>query len=1097
MTLFRILGPVEVCDGDRRLAIGGPQQRALLALLLIDRNRPVSAERLIDHLWGASPPDNARALLHSCVASLRRALDPLRGRPGPRLLTQAHGYLLRVEPGELDLDRFVELDEQASRVVGHGPAGAQQAADLWGQALALWRGPALDDLTLDACRRETARLDELRVTVLEKTIDAGLRSHRAADLVGELGSHVARYPLRERLWAQLMVALHETGQRAQALAAYRRLRDLLVDELGVEPGPAVRDLQQILLTDGDVLAGYLRTEPAPGMAGRRPDTSAGSGFMNLPAQLPRASPGFAGRQDSLSCLDQLLDDVSEQTAVCVVTGMAGVGKTALAVHWAQRVSDRFPDGQLYVNLRGYAATPPATPAEALSGFLRALGVLPERLPDDPAQAAAQYRSLLAGKRVLVLLDDARSAGQVRPLLPGGHGCLVLVTSRDSLGGLVVRDGARHLTLDVLDRDDALELLTAVLGAKRVRSEPEAAASLVDLCARLPLALRIVTGRLLIHPARRLADEVADLSCDERLAALAVHGDEESVVRVVFERSYAAASADSRRLFRLLGLVPLRDLTATTAAALVNATPAHTADLLDELANAHLLTRPSPGRFGLHDLLGLYAAERVGQDEPAADRAEAARRLLLRLLTDADAADRLLNPNRIRLPLPSDSPDPVVHEDHGAALSWLDAECANLVTAVRYAAQHGPRAAAWLLASTLRGHHELRMRTQDWRDVAMLGLGAAEAEGDDRARALVHLSLAGLHERLGDYRLAGLQSGRALVLARRAGWRAAEGVALSELGILYRHAGRLEKATVYATEALEVARGVEWLPLLAGRLMSLGNLRAEAGDLGGAAELYSEVLPLFRQIGTHTGEAIALANLGECRVALGHPDEAVAYFTAASQLNREVGHRSLAADNLRALAAAHLEAGRPAAAVELAEAALSEHRITGDRRYEAGSLNVLGAAHRRLDDIAQAIQNHRQALEISRVIGVRRHEVTALIGLAHCAERLGRLDEARRHAEESLALARHDGLRLLEGPALTALAAILLASGDLAAAAVQAGLALSLQRQTRQRLGEARALRLLGAVAARRGEHEEAACSYRWAHRLCEEAGVHEANVMGR
>jgi tetratricopeptide (TPR) repeat protein len=703
----------------------------------------------------------------------------------------------------------------------------------------------------------------------------------------------------------------------------------------------------------------------------------------------------------------------------------------------------------------------------LSGFLRALGTPGKLLSDDLAHASAQYRSLLAGKRILILLDDVRSAEQIRPLLPGGDGCLVLVTSRDSLGGLVARDGARHLTLDALDPHDALELLTAALGTDRIQAEAEAAAVLVDLCARLPLALRIVVGRLLTRPDRHLADEVKDLSTDERLGALRMSGDSETAVRVVFDRSYAAAATGAQKLFRLLGLVPLREVTATTAAALLGSQPAVAADLLDELADAHLLTRSSHGRFGLHDLLRLYAAERMSQGEPNANRDNAARRLLLRLLADADAADRLLNPNRVRVPFPDDTPEPMAHDNHSSALAWLDTEYTNLVTAVRYAAQHGPRAVAWLLASTLKGYFDLRMLTQDWRMVATLGLAAAEAEGDDRARALAHLTLGQLHERLGDYMLAGVQTARAYVLARRAGWLAAEGVALSDLGILCRHSGQLAAANRYATKALEVARTVGWLPLLAGRMMSLGNLRAEAGDLQQAAELYTEVLPLFRQVGTHTGEAIALANLGECRLVLGSPDEAIDYFIAASKLNREVGHRGLAADNLRALAAAHLEAGRPALAVELAEAALAEHHAAGDRRYEAATLNVLAAAHQHLGDVPQAIQNHSKALEISHVIGVRRHEVTAMIGLAHCAERLGRLAEAREHANLAVTLTRRDGLRLLEGPALAALASVLLATGDLTAAADHAHQALAVLRQTGQRLDEARLLQTLSAITQRR------------------------------
>lgn len=1032
VTRYRILGPVEVDDDTgRRVAIGGPQQRAVLALLLIDRNRVVSADRLIEHLWGPEPPATARGLLQGCVAQLRRDLPA-----GTPLLTKAPGYSLHVRQGELDLDLFLDLEKRA-----------ETDAALWEEALALWRGPALDDLALDACRRHAARLDEMRLTVLERAIDTRLGRETDADLVGELQALVLEHPLRERFWAQLMVALYESGQRAEALAAYRRLRDALVEDLGVEPGPVVRQLHQVMLADGDAVKSYL--------GANRPSRADGP---DPPAQLPRTSTGFVGRTDSLRRLDSLLDASGEQSAVCVVSGMAGIGKTALAVQWSRRVRARFPDGQLFAALRGYAATEPARPLEALEGFLRALGIAADRVPDELDQAAALFRSLLADRRVLLLLDDARTAEQVRPLLPGGRDNLVLVTSRDSLGGLVARDGAGHLTLDLLATSEALALLTEAIGDDRVGGEPEAADTLIDLCGRLPLALRIVAARLAMQPGRRLAAEVAELSSDERLGALQIAGDEESAVRAVFERSYAASTAEARRLFRLLGLIPLRDITVVMAAALLDAPAPVAALLLEELSQAHLVSRPAPGRFGLHDLLRLYAAERAELDESPAERDAAAYRLMLRLLADADAADRVLNPNRLRLPLPADAPPPMVEPRHGAALAWLDAECANVLTAVRYAAEHGHDRVTSLLASTIRGYLELRRLNQDWRTVGELGLAAAEAMADDRARTKAHLDLAGLHERLGRYEPAGLQIARTLVLARRTGWLEAQGVALSELGILCRHAGRLDKATGYAVAALDVARSSGWTPLIAGRLMSLGNLRAEAGDLASAAELYHEVLPLFRRIGSHSGEAIALANLGECRVALGRPEEAIDFFTAASKLNREDGNRSLAADNLRALATAHLEAGRPLVAVELAEAALSEHGATGDRRYEADSLNVLGNAHRRLDQPDRAAEYHRRALDVSRAIGVRRHEVTALIGLAQSAIRLRKPGEAREHAELSVALAEQDGLRLLEGPALTALAAALLASGD-SKAAEYADRAAAVQRSTGQRLGEGRALDL--------------------------------------
>ncbi len=1117
---FRILGPLEVWDDDRLLVLGGPQQRALLALLLLDANRVVSADRLVGHLWGETPPSTARGLLQGCVAQLRRTLRTGQGASARQpLLTRSPGYLVDLRPGELDLDRFTELDRAARAAVGTGPAGWEEAASLWSEALALWRGPALDDVTLEACRTQAAALEERRLAVLEERIDADLRLGRCAGLVGELHTLVRAHPLRERLWAQLMLALYGADRQADALAAYQELRRTLVDQLGVEPGGSVRALQQAILTGADALTDYLHRrgsavadDEGPGQRGpKRAGTSAHVRPIAAdatpvatppgPAQLPAATAAFTGRTRHLKRLDELLVAAEERAALGVISGTAGVGKTALAVQWAHQVRDRFGDGQLYADLRGFAAGSPTPPAETLAGFLHALGVPPRQVPADPPQAAALYRSLLAGRRVLVVLDNARNAEQVRPLLPGGPGCVALVTSRDRLGGLVVREGAQHLGLDVLEPGEARSLLARVLGQERVQADPRAAAELVQLCARLPLALRIAAAHLTIQHGRSIAAEVAELTAGNRLGALEVDGDEESAVRAAFDRSYATLSPDARRLFRLLGLVSTPDISAPAAAALADLTPAAAASLLDGLAGAHLLGYPAPGRYAFHDLLGLYAAERAAAEDAEADRERAAARLLHGYLVTADAADRLLNPDRIRLPMPVDdgAGQPprrmAVFENHNEAQAWLDAERANLVAAVLHAATHGPRPVTWLLAHTLKGYFQLRMYTLDWQTVAERALAAATAEGDLAGQIASHLGLAARLERQADYPRAATHNTHALALARQAGWREAEAIALAELGILRRRAGDLKAATELFTQALDVARQTGWLPLIMARLAGLGNLYAEAGHLDRAADYYTQALPVVREIGSRGGEAVVLANLGECCVVLGRLDEALGHFTQALELNREIGHRGQAADNLRALATAHCDAGRPADALELAQAALSGSRETGDRRYEADALNVIGTAYQRLGTFDRAVVHHREALQLSREIGIRQHEVAALIGLAHSHQHLGQSDQATTYADQALSLARQDGFRLLEGPARTALATVKLVQGHVDDAVGQARKALDVHRDTGHRLGAARTLLVLGRALAHCGDLTAATAEWHRALDIFTEVGSPEAEQV--
>jgi DNA-binding SARP family transcriptional activator/tetratricopeptide (TPR) repeat protein len=1065
---FAILGPLEVSGEDgQRLPLGGPQQRALLAVLLLNAGRVVSTDRLIECLWGEEPPAAARSLLQGCVAGLRRALKAGAGPDRQPLVTRAPGYCVEVRPDELDLDRFERL------------AAATQLTE----ALALWRGPALDGLdgtALSACQADIARLEERRLAVLEQRIDADLRAGRHASLVGELESLVRAHPLRERLWALLMIALYRADRQADALAAYQRLRRTLVDQLGMEPSATLRRVQGAILSGTDPAKPDESTENA-GTEPTRP----------VPAQLPPAVAAFTGRDEHLKYLDTLLPDGAGAAAIGVISGTAGVGKTALAIHWAHRVREWFADGQLYVNLHGYAPAPPMRPIEALAGFLQALGTPAEAVPVELDRASALYRTLVADKRMLVVLDNAYSADQVRPLLPGSAGCVVLVTSRDRLAGMVARDGARHLTLDVLGHHEAVTLLVRVLGAQRVQAEPEAGAELVERCARLPLALRIAAANLACHPRRRIADQVADLVADDRLSALEIDGDADSAVRVAFDLSYDALAAPARLLFRRLGLVPGPDVTTAAAAALVARSPAEppeqqTSRLLDELTSAHLLDQDDQGRYTLHDLLRLYAKERADGEDTAAERDAATRRLFDWYLRTADAAARQLYPTALRLPIPEstapestapDSTEPMAgFADHTAALAWLDGELANLVAAVQYTAESGPRSVAWLLADTLRGYFMLRVLPVEWAVVADAARSAAEVDGEPRAQMAAELNLASRHMRQSRFDPAIDHYRRALAINERVGWPEGESAALGNLGIVYLSSGQLRSASEHFAQALAVDRRIGWLGGQAVKLGNLGVVDRQLGRLDEAAAHFREALALFHEVGSRHGEALAVANLGAVLHLLGRYPEAIDHVTRAIALHQEIGDRGTEADDQNVLAEVHRDVGRLPVALDLAEAALTRAVEVGERHYEADAHNVLGSVHLRLGAPGRAAEHHQRALDLATSTDLRLPKVTALIGLAATRCALGDPEQGRRYADQAIALSQAADSRLLEGRARTALADALTDLGQPSAAADEARLALDIQQTTGYQLGAADALLALGRALAR--SNPDAALAHR-------------------
>jgi DNA-binding SARP family transcriptional activator/tetratricopeptide (TPR) repeat protein len=1016
---FGILGPPEIWRDERPVPVGGPQQRALLTALLVNANRVVSAERLIAYLWEEQPPAAARSLLQGCVAQLRRACreaDPDR----QRLVTRAPGYVLEVAPDELDLDRFQAL---VARAAGAPPA---RAAEILGAALALWRGPALDGVEVEAARTDAAHLEEQRLAAVEQQVEAHLRLGRYEALITELDAHVRAHSLRERLWAMLMLAQYGADRQADALATFQRLEQTLADQLGVPPSPSLRGLQVTILAGGDALAPYRSTaEQGP-----------------KPAQLPPAVSVFTGRDEHLSVLGKLLVGTAETTVVGLISGTAGIGKTALAVHWAHRVRDQFPDGQLFVNLQGLR------PIDALAGFLHAFGTHTDQIPTDQEQATARYRSVVAGRRMLMVLDNADSADQVRPLLPGGSGCLVLVTSRDRLGGLVARDGAWPITLDPLAHGDAVRLLGRVLGAERAAAEPEQVAELARLCGHLPLALRIAAANLACQPDRRIADEVTALSADDRLTVLEVDGDRHNAVRAAFDRSYVALNPAERTLFRRLGLVPGPDVSVEAVAALGGEPAA-----LDRLARANLAQASGPDRYAMHDLLRLYAREQADDDD-----VDATARLYDWYVAGCDAAAQKLYPAKSRLPRPVPS---TTFDTPAAAGAWLDAERANLVAATLYAAENGPHEKAWALADGLRGFLWLRMYQVDWQSVASAGLAASTAAGDLAGQAASHLSIADLVRSQGRYPEAIGHYTEAAALAERAGWPSGQAVALGNLGTAYFWLGDLPLAAEQYRRALELARRQDRLGAQAVRLGNLGLVSWLRGRFAEAAGYQTQALALNRALGERGNEGVDLSNLGECEAALGNLDLARTHLRAALAIQEEIGDRGAEAESRAVLAGVERDAGQLDEALRLARAAVDLTREAGEQQIAASALNVLASVHQRLGDVAKATAGYEEALRSARATETRHAELGALLGLAVASVAAGDPKRARRCAEQALDQARAGGYRVFQAHALAALAAVAVSAGDAETTERHARHALGIYQASGYRLGVEQMETMLG------------------------------------
>jgi DNA-binding SARP family transcriptional activator/tetratricopeptide (TPR) repeat protein len=840
------------------IPLGGEKPRTVLGVLAVQPGVWVRCEAIAEAVWDGALPDAAQNLVQTYISRLRRVLAPRQpGRPRLRLLESMSGsYRLEIGDGQLDLLAFRKLAAAASAA---SAAGLSAACGLFDQALSLAPGVPLADLPVLAnYPPRTAIAEHLASVVVDYAETAAALGCGQERAIPHLRALLRREPLNEKAAACLMQALAAEGQQAAALQVYAETAALLDAELGVRPGQTLMRMQLRVLRRKVPPPGQ---EPGPAASGDR----LWAGRQLAPRQLPAPPRHLIGRVRQLRALSRLAGEAEHAGAVAVISGTAGIGKTALAVHWAHQAADRFPDGQLYINLRGFdPAGSPLTPGQVVRGFLDALGVPADRVPGDPDAQIGLYRSILAVRRVLIVLDNAADAGQVRPLLPGGAGCLVIATSRRQLDGLVATDGAQAVRLRMLTEDESRQLLASFVGAARVAAEPAEAADLIRICAGLPLAMCVAGARAQGQPGFPLATLVAELrDARQRLDGLDA-GDAAVSLRTAFFSSYRQLGKNAARAFRLVGMAPGPDIAGSAAASLLAEPPRHSALALAELTRSNLLAEHSPGRYALHDLLRAYATEQCRKRESAAERRAALRRLFDYYLHTAHAADRLLFPNRPVLALgpPEPGVTPARLADPASALAWFQAEHRVLLAATTDARDQGSYGYAWQLSCCLAMFLDTRGYWHDFRAAQTIAVDAAGQLGDSAALARSHHALAHACVRLGDDRDAEDQFTAALQLYRELGNHAGQGGVFIGLGQLaqgggdYAGALRLTQHAAYHYEAAgqDVGR--------ARALNQSGFALAHLGDLGRALADCSQAVELYRELAAAgTGPAEAWDSLG--------------------------------------------------------------------------------------------------------------------------------------------------------------------------------------------------------------------------------------------
>jgi DNA-binding SARP family transcriptional activator/Flp pilus assembly protein TadD len=918
---FGVLGEIEARLNGEPVDLGHARQRSVLAVLLVEANHPVPVDQMVGRVWGERAPNSARESLYSYLSRLRQAL------PDAAIVRRSGGYVLNADPATIDLHRFL-------RLIGQARDSSDVA--LFEEALGLWRGEPFAGLSSPWLSTMRESLEQKRLAAELDRND--LELSQGIGRVPELSLRAAQFPLDERLAGQLMLALQRTGQQSRALAVYDETRRALADQLGIDPSPELTQLRQQILTNS--------ANPAARF------------------DLPRDVNQFTGRTTELRYLLRSL----EESSIAAIDGMAGIGKTALAVRLAHQLAPQYPHGQLFLDLHAYTpGSAPLAPTAALDKLLRAVGVSGAAMPEDLDERAALWRTKLVGQRMLIVLDNAADTAQVRPLLPGTSECLVLVTSRQRLTGL---DGTRVLSLEVLAPAEADELFGRVIGAARKDAEPEAVEDVLQLCGYLPLAIRLAAARLqhrptwtVAHLAKRLRDQrqLAELKAEDRSVATA------------FSLSYLHLDAAHQRMFRLLGRVPGADFDVHTAAALGDVTLPEADRLLEGLFDVHLLQQPSAGRYRLHDLLHAYASQ---LEEPCQE--EALDRLLGYYQYATSVAMDVIAPHERhrRAEISSTNIPAPVLSSYNEAMKWLETERFNLLAATHL----GNQTYTSRLSATLWRYLYLRGNHDDALTLHTDALHAARATGDRvlEGQAIYHIGMC--FERLGKYEDAADHLARAIEIFRETSARLLEGHALNSLGLLYSWRRDHEKAVAYYQEAAAVGHETGTGALEGLALDNLGIIHAELGRPTDAIAHYERALAIYQEIDSPYLEGSALDNLGMIFNQIGRYEEARDHLERALKLARGAANRDLEVQVLNSLGENGLSVGDPVRALEHHQLALTISEETGLRIGQAHAHEGLGRAHNDLADLKAAQHHWRLALATYTELGVPEAEnIRRLLG----------------------------------------------------------------------------------------------------------------------
>lgn len=985
---FRLLGPVELWADDGRMCeLGSAKERYILAILLRTPGKPVSIEAIIDRVWGEQAPTKARASVHTYIARLRGHLHQQLGDDLARVESRPGAYVLQVDPDRVDVHRFERLYAQARAIADSGDG--EDALRLLRQAEELWRGEPLAGLSGEWAVEFRASLEHLHRAVVGQRLRLELEAGRHLDVVGELYSLVAEHPYDESAIEYLMVALYRCGRPSDALEVYHQARRRLADDLGTDPGLSLRGVYEHILRGDPELA-------APPLRQRVPAVS-------LADNLPRDIPGFTGREAELSRLYATLEHATTAIAIAAVDGMAGIGKSALALHAAHQLADRYPDGRLYLHLHAHDPNrPPLDPADGLETLLRLIGEDPQRIPATVEERAALWRTRLANRRALIVLDDVADSRQVGPFLPGASGCLVLITSRRRLTGL---DGVRPISLEVLEPGEAALLFRRIVGDDR-RLDVQAVKELIRACGYLPLAVAIMANQLRHRPARGASDLLNRLArASDQLAE--IHAGDTDLSRA-FDLSYRALSPARRRAFRRLSLYVGDDLTIDAVAALIGCDRTEAEDAVEELIDYHLVQEPHSGRIRFHDLLRAYAAAQAEAEEPD-EVPRAVRRLLDFYLHTADRADRCLYPHRRRNQISHDVDQPLITaptvQDPRRAQEWLAAERINLLACADYAASHGSPAHAVLLSQTLATYLE---RSAHWQDAARLHQIAhriCQQTGDRAGEAHADLELCLIHSRTGSYATALEHARHALTIFTELKDRRGEADTYDHLARACWLSGRNHAALSNADQALALFRVINDQYGEVSALLHKGIALSYLGKTAEAIPIFEEALQIARAVGDSSSEALILNNLGDIKLSQGYHRDALKLFHESLTLLRTAGWRQNEALALNNIANVLQYKARHSEALHFYREALAVHRETGDLRHEADALNNIGTTFLNLEQYPEALIHFQKAWAIAQTIGDLYEQARALHRIGEAQRGTAQFRSAQDSYERALAIAR--------------------------------------------------------------------------------------------